>query len=711
MLIPLPELDDRRWTDLVEESRALIPVLAPEWTDHNVSDPGVTVIELFAWQAEMDVYRANRVTDAARRRFLALVGIVPRPATPARTVVVLALAPTAASLDLPAGTELEVVDPVDVADRSDPADPSLTVTRFRLAGSLSVAPGELRAMYTVRGHDVRALSAREPGAPLRPFGDDPSDGTVLYLGFSQPLAADRMTTLFASVDGVAQASAERTRIRADLVDDPGCRPIQLPCECVDDVVAAPIDRPDESADDVAPLRHHSVELAWEIRTAGGTWRRLADEGADPDVVDETRGLTLDGPVRLRPPDPMAPGGEDGMDGALWYVRCRLAGGAWDRAPELRDLSLNAIDAVQAVTPDYQHDVRVKLPGPPGGPAERLEDGEGAPWQRSVLSGRIVVAESLVVQSEEGGRVRSWTLRDDLDDSSGADAHVLLDAVAGAITFGDGDRGRVVPRGARVVASYLVTKAEGGNVPSGRALRLADRGPASLPAGAVAAIASIRNVVAATGGARAETLEHAEGRALDEVGRVTRAVTLADIELLARSTPGTAIARASAIAGLFPPFPCVDAAGIVSVVVIPWLPRARPVPSAGLLGAVRASLARRRLIGTRIEVIGPTYLEVIVRATVSADPGIARETVRLRVDRAVRQFLDPLEGGPDGTGWPLGHDVYRTEVLEVINRVDGVARVRDLELVAEGCGVCSNVCVGRTGLVASGAHEITVEGAR
>jgi len=69
MLIPLPELDDRRWSDLVEESRALIPVLAPEWTDHNASDPGITVIELYAWLAEMDVFRANRVTDAARRRF------------------------------------------------------------------------------------------------------------------------------------------------------------------------------------------------------------------------------------------------------------------------------------------------------------------------------------------------------------------------------------------------------------------------------------------------------------------------------------------------------------------------------------------------------------------------------------------------------------------------------------------------------------------
>ena len=111
MLIPLPELDDRRWSDLVEESRALIPVLAPEWTDHNASDPGITVIELYAWLAEMDVFRANRVTDAARRRFLALVGVVPRPASPAQTVVAFQLAATSGAVDLPAGVELEVVDP------------------------------------------------------------------------------------------------------------------------------------------------------------------------------------------------------------------------------------------------------------------------------------------------------------------------------------------------------------------------------------------------------------------------------------------------------------------------------------------------------------------------------------------------------------------------------------------------------------------------
>jgi predicted phage baseplate assembly protein len=711
MLIPLPELDDRRWSDLVEESRALIPVLAPEWTDHNASDPGITVIELYAWLAEMDVFRANRVTDAARRRFLALVGVAPRPASPAQTVVAFQLAATSGAVDLPAGVELEVVDPAADAGSTDPAAWPATVTAFRTANALSVVPGALRAMYAVRGHDIRSLSLREAGSRIRPFGDDPSVGDGLYLGFSEALPLDRFTTLYASAGGAAARAAELAQLHAELVADPGCGPVELPCDCTDRVVARLASPPpvDRSHPDAA-LRHHSAAIAWDIRRPDGTWQRLVD-GEGQDVVDETRALTLDGRIRLRPPVAMTPGGEDGMDAALWYVRCRLADGAWDRAPELSDLSLNAVAAVQAVSPDYAADRLAKLPASPGGPGERFGPGTGFPWQRSVLSDRIVVAESLVVQTVEGSATRTWELHGDLDDSSGADAHVLLDPIEGAITFGDGDHGRVVPRDAAIYAAYLVTKAQGGNTAPGRPLRFRDRAAGAVPAATAGAVASIANVVAATGGAAAETLEHAEGRALDEVGRVTRAVTVPDIEELARSTPGTAVARATAIPGLFPAFPCVDAAGIVTVVVVPWLPVGRPMPSGGLLGAVRAFLERRRLIGTRIEVIGPSYLEVTARATVTADPGSAREGVRARVVDAVRQFFDPLAGGPDGTGWPLGRDVYRTEVLDVINRVEGVARVKDLELVAEGCGVCSNVCVGRTGLVASGSHEITVEAAR
>ena len=73
MPIPLPSLDDRRFADLVDEGRRLIPGLAPSWTDHNPSDPGITLIELFAFVSEMLMYRADRVSDANKRAFVRLL--------------------------------------------------------------------------------------------------------------------------------------------------------------------------------------------------------------------------------------------------------------------------------------------------------------------------------------------------------------------------------------------------------------------------------------------------------------------------------------------------------------------------------------------------------------------------------------------------------------------------------------------------------------
>jgi hypothetical protein len=69
----LPNLDDRSYADLVAEARALIPALAPDWTDHNSADPGITLIELFAWLTEMLIYRLNQVTDKNRLAFLRLI--------------------------------------------------------------------------------------------------------------------------------------------------------------------------------------------------------------------------------------------------------------------------------------------------------------------------------------------------------------------------------------------------------------------------------------------------------------------------------------------------------------------------------------------------------------------------------------------------------------------------------------------------------------
>ena len=74
MSLKVPNLDDRTYTDLVAEGVSLLPRYAPEWTNHNASDPGITLIELLAYFTEMLIYRLNRVTRENKLQFLRLLG-------------------------------------------------------------------------------------------------------------------------------------------------------------------------------------------------------------------------------------------------------------------------------------------------------------------------------------------------------------------------------------------------------------------------------------------------------------------------------------------------------------------------------------------------------------------------------------------------------------------------------------------------------------
>mgnify|MGYP003380158552 CR=1 FL=1 len=85
MSLPVPNLDDRHFQDIVDEAKRLIPVYCPEWTNHNVSDPGVALIELFAWMTEMTLFRLNQVPDVFYTHMLNLLGFEPFPASAART--------------------------------------------------------------------------------------------------------------------------------------------------------------------------------------------------------------------------------------------------------------------------------------------------------------------------------------------------------------------------------------------------------------------------------------------------------------------------------------------------------------------------------------------------------------------------------------------------------------------------------------------------
>jgi len=168
-----------------------------------------------------------------------------------------------------------------------------------------------------------------------------------------------------------------------------------------------------------------------------------------------------------------------------------------------------------------------------------------------------------------------------------------------------------------------------------------------------------------------------------------------------------LARAEARANLHPALPCVVATGVQTVIVVPHLPRRRPAPGPGLLRRVAAQLEPRRVIGTRIEVVGPEYTQVSVHATVRPRPLADPEQVRRRVSGALDAFFHPLTGGQDGAGWPFGRDVASAEVLRVIDDVPGVSHVLALELVGADGVSCGNLCIGPLGLVDSGTHRIEV----
>src|SRR3954471_171758 len=87
MSLTLPAVDSRNYQELLNEALARIPVHNPEWTNFNRSDPGVTLIELFAFMTENLLYRSNQIPERNRIKFLSLLGVPLRAASPARGLV------------------------------------------------------------------------------------------------------------------------------------------------------------------------------------------------------------------------------------------------------------------------------------------------------------------------------------------------------------------------------------------------------------------------------------------------------------------------------------------------------------------------------------------------------------------------------------------------------------------------------------------------
>jgi hypothetical protein len=530
MPLPLPNLDTRRWSDLADEGRALIPRFAPGWTDHNVHDPGVTLIELFAFLTESLLYRANRIPERHRSKFLALLGYPPRPPQPAWCVLGATLPAGTPPITLPRGAML-------VAD----AGAGVRLP-FR---AIDNAPIVGAALVTVQSFDGKRFVDRSRGVrellQVPAFGPNPavprpytaSAAPALFLGFdvALPKTSDvRISFRFVGamldershlLDEAAEIAADCTRTPRSCT--PRCPPPKDPwCEDADDDASSTgtATTPASTASSAELPPHHSVRSVWEYLAADG-WHRVDANGGS--VNDQTRGLTLDGLVSLRVPGDMTATSVGVVAAPRFYLRCRLVRGAYDSAPMLRALTLNPVVVEQtnlalerfvidaAVVPvsdpvvgqrsplgldlDAKGIVRhldvgssasdapallvVDYEKPVGGAvgsitldAVRLVDGTGLPEQHPSLpdapvSRGVVRVWTLERDASPVRRWVPWSQRLDLDSAKPVDARFALASTTGELQFGDGVRGRVPPEGAVVVAAYESTSAAAGAVAADR----------------------------------------------------------------------------------------------------------------------------------------------------------------------------------------------------------------------------------------------------
>src|SRR4051794_4325277 len=184
MRLPEIGLDDRRFQDLVSEARMRISRACPEWTEHNVSDPGITLIELFAWMTEMLVYRVNRVPDKLHVALLELLGLNLAPPSAATVDVRFRLAaPAREPITIPAGT-------TEVGTLRTAGEESVV---FQTLDAMTIEPLELVAYVAESGGRSRSVKvAQGVGRPTGPdqaaFGNPPAVGDALWLGFDASLA-------------------------------------------------------------------------------------------------------------------------------------------------------------------------------------------------------------------------------------------------------------------------------------------------------------------------------------------------------------------------------------------------------------------------------------------------------------------------------------------------------------------------------------------
>ena len=628
--MPLPQinLDDRGFDDLYQELVRRIPTYTPEWTDYNDSDPGATLLQLFAWLAEILVYRINQVPQKNFVKFLELVGIPLLRPTAAVTELQFTLSRGVASQAVLAGTQVSL-------GSSSGALPVVFETDFDLLvnglGLISV-----QSFDGSRFTDDTALNASAAGAGYYPLGVTPQANSALYMGFDQAFPAGLNRITFHAAQG---------------------------------------DTPTPVQDGADPLASASppVEAYWEYWA--GQWKTLTIQ------TDTTFALTRSGYVSFQAPIDAQPI-QFGLltkptDPALFWVRYRIqsiVGDGYELVPNLQTILLNTVSATNRVTETN----------------ELLGASNGRPGQTFQLAFYPILpleaGQGIAV--DEGSGFTLWTEVEDFAGSGPTDTVYVLDHSTGLVSFGNGKQGKI-PRWLSGNGSNL-DSADQTNVMAlsyrwgGGAAANSGVGTITTLQNSIPNIQGVTNPVPSYGGADEETVQHAQDRAPMTLRTANRAVTADDFAFLATQTPGAQIARAQAFPLLNPNFrvkrSAIDGSaqieapipGAVTVYVLPQSALPKPVPSESTLQLVANYLHTHRLLTCEVFVAAPHYREVRIEVQIIANPTADLGVVSAAVLKRLLDYFNPLApGGALGSGWGFGDTISFAETYRQIFLVDGV----------------------------------------
>lgn len=690
MPLQLPNLDDRTFEQLLEEAKRRIPVYTPEWTNFDIdSDPGITLVEVFAFLTESLLYRANRIPERDRLKFLQLLGIPLKEAAAARGVVVIrhsrgprAALPLDPGIVVTAGNvgflTLDGVNALPVEMRAyfkkqvqdtDPRHSDFQTKYVAILTALEAA-GEATASETTLGfYETEPMPQPLPGNPDPVLDLKETLGHTVYLALLAPEGI-----LF---DTAAEKAALRG-VLANQVLSIGIAPAQ-------DVTVPPLQPVRVSRR--APLAGLIYEIADaahfpnEDRYARLTPIRQADvlnevgvvqvvlpDGANLTTWDFSQPLTegsQDYPPRIE---------DDRVrERIITWLRIRLpqeseSGGGQNGAQipsaRLRWLDVNATRVQQAIPVVNQS----------------LGSGSGEPDQSVTLTNTPVLEDSLrLFTRSAAGEDILWRRTDDLLAAGPDDRVFLLDPESGQIRFGDGLRGVRPGRDTRLFATYQYGGGVQGNVGIGAIKASPD---IRLQGGY-----RIENPIPTWGGDRGETQAEGEKNIPLYLRHRDRLVTAQDFRDITRRAEGVDIGRVEILPLFHPDDPTNERPGVVTVMVIPKDDSKRPLwptPDRQFLRAVCDYLDERRLVTTEIYVRGPVYVPLYVSVGVQIQDGYFRDTVLQAVTKRLNLYLSSLPpGGIEEQGWPLHRRLLAKDLEAVVTRVPGVAFVEDLLLSVEG----------------------------